>query len=113
VQRSAIRGAVLLVAALLLAVVHIPGRPSTVCTLRALTGVPCPLCGGTTAASAIGHGEVGAALRASPLAVLGAVGYVLGPLGRLPRPSRRVLWAGIGAAAILSELWQLARFGLI
>jgi hypothetical protein len=104
---------VLLAAGAVLAVVHVPGRPSTLCTVRALTGVPCPLCGGTTAASAVGRADVLAALRASPVAVLGAVAYVLGPLTRLPRPSPGVLWTGIGAVTALSELWQLARFGLI
>lgn len=41
------------------------------CPLRALTGIPCPGCGTTHALLALGHGEVRAALWASPLAALG------------------------------------------
>jgi hypothetical protein len=107
------RGAVLAAAAVGLALVHLPGRPTTLCALRALTGVPCPLCGGTTAFVDLGHGRVGAALAASPIAVLGGVAVVLAPL-RAWRPltpqARRVLVLVVGVA---SELWQLHRFGLL
>lgn len=110
---SAVRGLALLAGALTLAVVHLPGRPSTLCTLRALTGVPCPLCGGTTAAVHLGRADLLGALRASPLAVLGALAFALGPLRPLSRPSRLHLWASIVVVAATSELWQLSRYGFL
>jgi hypothetical protein len=114
-RASLTRLGVLAALAVLLAQVHLPGRPSTLCTLRALTGVPCPLCGGTTAAVHVGRADLLGALRASPLAVLGAVVAVAVPLVRewiAALPRRSVPAALIGALA-LSELWQLHRFGWI
>ena len=90
---------------------HLPGRPSTLCALRALTGVPCPFCGGTTAGVRLGHADVLGALRASPLAVVGAIGFALEPLG-LPSLGR-YRWVVIGLVGLASELWQLSRFGLL
>jgi hypothetical protein len=46
-------------------------RPRCACC-GGLTGLPCPACGGTTAMVALGRGQWGAALAASPLVVLGA-----------------------------------------
>lgn len=97
--------------AVLLATVHLPGRPSTVCLLRGFTGIPCPFCGGTTAAAAVGRLDVLAALRASPAAVAGAAAFVLAPL--IPQLSRlRGRWL-IASFLGFAELWQLARFGLL
>lgn len=109
------RLALLLGAAVLLAHLRLDGRPSTLCLLRATTGIPCPLCGGTTAAVAIGSGDLAGALRASPLAVAGApfvaaLPALRGRLARVPRPAR------IGALAVVlvaAEVWQLVRFGLV
>jgi hypothetical protein len=100
---------------LLLAHIRLDGRPSTLCTLRAVTGVPCPFCGGTTAAVRLGSGDLGGALRASPLALLvlaiaAALPLVRNPWSRLSRP------LGLGAVLVVlagSELWQLHRFGWI
>jgi hypothetical protein len=112
--RSAVtRGAVLLAAAVALSLVHLPWRPRTVCVLRMVTGVPCPLCGGTTAAVQVGRGDLLAGLRASPLAVLGAVGVVVAPLLRLPQLTTRHLWLVIVTVAAAAELYQLGRFGLL
>ena len=105
------RTAGLVLAVAVLAAVHLSGRPSTVCGLRALTGVPCPLCGGTTAGVRLGHGDVLGALRASPVAVLGAVGFALEPLG-LPSLGR-YRWLFVNLVALGAELWQLARFGFL
>jgi hypothetical protein len=43
------------------------------CPLHALTGLWCPLCGGTRAVAALGSGDVGAAVAANVLVVLVAV----------------------------------------
>jgi len=113
VRRSAVRGLVLLAAAVGLAVLHLPGRPRTLCTLRALCGVPCPVCGGTTAAVHAGRGDLVGALRASPLVTLGAAAFVAAPFVRPPRLSTRQLWLLIVGVAVASELYELSRFGLV
>ena len=109
---------------LFLAMLRLPWRPPTLCLLRATTGVPCPFCGGTTAGVDLGHGDPLAALRASPLAVIGAALFVLSPVIRrsalarwwnlLPYRTRKVAsLTAIALALALSEAWQLARFGFI
>ncbi len=113
IRRTAVRGLALLAAAVGLALLHLPGRPRTLCTLRTLCGVPCPMCGGTTAAVHVGRGDLVGGLRASPLAVLGAAGFVLSPLVRRPALSHRDLWLVILTVAAASELYQLGRFGLL
>ena len=111
---TAVRGVVLLAAAVALAALHLPWRPRTVCLLRATTGIPCPLCGGTTAAVDVGRADLLAALRASPVAVLGAAAFVASPLvRRAPQLSSLAIWLLIVAVATGSELYQLARFGLL
>ena len=115
VTRSGYRLTVLVTVAVVLAQVHPKHRPATVCLLRGVTGIPCPFCGGTTAAVHAGRADLAAAVRSSPLAVFGAPVVAVWPLlsrqlGRLPRS------AGLGAlVAVLagSELWQLHRFGWI
>lgn len=95
------------------------------CPLRALTGVPCPACGLTTAAVTLVRGEVGAAFGANPaifglaaLAVAVVPLVVLRATGALepPRPwspSRR-RWAEwlTGLLAVASWLFQLHRLGV-
>jgi hypothetical protein len=110
----AARAAGLIALAVALAHVRLAGRPSTLCTLRALTGVPCPFCGGTTAAVRIGSGDLAGALGASPLAVLAAPFLVALPVlrSRLRRLPRRVVLAGVLTVLAASEFWQLHRFGL-
>ncbi|HYK29907.1 MAG TPA: DUF2752 domain-containing protein [Streptosporangiaceae bacterium] len=107
----------------LLALAWLP-RPHTVCPLLMLTGVPCPFCGGTHAGVDLGQGHPAAALRASPLAVCGAVVMIILPVLRttslaerwrqLPAKTRStVSIIGIVAALAVSEVWQLGRFGLL
>jgi hypothetical protein len=96
--------------------------PHTVCPFRLLTGLPCPFCGGTHAGIDLGRGDPVAALRASPLAVCGAIALITLPMLRktslaerwrqLPAKTRNTTAiTGIVAALAVSEVWQLARFG--
>lgn len=101
--------------AVIVAGLHIRHRPASFCLLRTLTGIPCPMCGGTTAAVDLGHGDLRAALGASPFAVglltLGPLLSALQPPAwwHVPR-TRRIL---IGLVLVLSELWELHRFAVI
>jgi hypothetical protein len=101
--------------AVALAHLHPVGRPSTLCALRALTGVPCPFCGGTTAAVRIGAGDLAGALHASPLAVLAAPLVAALPMLRswLSRLSRPAALTALIMVLGGSEIWQLYRFGLV
>jgi uncharacterized protein DUF2752 len=96
------------------------------CPLRALTGIPCPLCGMTTAATGLASGDLAAALAANPFVLLlagftlvMAVVMVARALGRLGPPAqwpasrrRQGYWvAGVLAAA--SWAFQLHRFGWV
>jgi Protein of unknown function (DUF2752) len=98
--------------------------PHTICPFRMLTGLPCPFCGGTHAGIDLGRGHPLAALRASPLAVCGALAVITLPMLRrtflaerwrqLPAKTRSTAAVtGIVAALAVSEVWQLARFGLL
>src|SRR5215472_8202569 len=98
--------------------------PHTICPLRMLTGIPCPFCGGTHAGIDLGRGHPAAALRASPLAVCGALAVIILPILRttslvdrwrqLPSKARNTLAiTGIVATLFASEVWQLVRFGLL
>lgn len=59
----------------------------------------------------LAHGDLLGALRASPLAVLGALGFALEPLG-LPSLGR-YRWLVVSLAALAAELWQLHRYGFL
>ena len=111
------------VASSLLVLAWLP-MPHTVCPFRMLTGLPCPFCGGTHAGIDLGRGHPVEALRASPLAVCGAVAVITLPMlrktrlaelwRRLPTKTRNTTAiTGIVAALAISEVWQLARFGLL
>ncbi|MHB8718687.1 MAG: DUF2752 domain-containing protein [Candidatus Dormibacteria bacterium] len=113
-QRAAARIAAMACLVVVVASVH-PPRPPSLCVLRTLTGIPCPFCGGTTAAVHLGHGDLVGALKASPLAVF-LIGWT--PLiGAVPLPrwwrNRRRRRAVILAVLAFAELWQLCRFGVI
>jgi hypothetical protein len=51
----------------------LPGHAGLVCPLRAVTGVPCPLCGMTTSVEATVHGRLGEAVAANPAGILAVV----------------------------------------
>jgi hypothetical protein len=85
----------------------LPAHPPLGCPLRAMTGIPCPLCGMTRACVAAVHGHLGAALSFNPaglLLIVAAVVAVLRPqwLTRLRAPAWIVL---AGVAAIW--LWNI------
>ncbi|MFL6052371.1 MAG: DUF2752 domain-containing protein [Actinoallomurus sp.] len=112
----AIRTGSMAVAAVLAALVHRVHDPGVLCPIRALTGVPCPLCGGTTVFMELGAAHPVRAALANPFALAGAIGLATAPLGLgrrwwaiRPRTRSRIL----GAVVALSWLWQLARFGLL
>ena len=86
-------------------------RPETFCPLRLVTGIPCPICGTTTAGARLGRGDVFGALAANPVTVVAAALLVAAPLlaGRLRVPPRAAPWLFTVTAAF-AWLWQLVRF---
>jgi hypothetical protein len=108
--------AVVAVAVVGLAHVHLRWRPATLCPLRALTGIPCPLCGTTTAAVRLGSGDVVGALRTAPVPLAAGLALLTAPLGTAAawwRCSPRARLVVLGAALVVAEVWQLVRFGVI
>jgi Protein of unknown function (DUF2752) len=89
----------------------LPGHPGIVCPLRALTGVPCPLCGLTSSVVDSTHGDVAGALATNPA---GLAAVVLTVVLLMVRP-RRIVVPWIVAAAGLTAMWlfELQRFGFI
>jgi len=87
----------------------------TICPIALLTGVPCPGCGMTRAASALLRGDLSLALDYHPLiplfAVLTAGGWVwwlLRRTGRVkPIPNRVVNLGLIGVGVSLVAVWLL------
>lgn len=92
------------------------------CGFRALTGMPCPLCGGTHACAALVQGDWAAAWAASPgalvlllwLVLLAGQAVVEGAQGR--RVARWPWWhpaalAAVGGGMVLS--WVLRLAGLV
>lgn len=113
-------GSLALVAARLVPFDLIPVPP---CLLRAVTGIPCPSCGGTRAFVALAHLDPLAALRMNPLVaavgILAAV-YVAHALGvwwlgwrrwrpRVDRPeSRRLIRIAVVALLLLNWAYLIA-----
>jgi len=85
---------------------HVP-----LCPFHSVTGLWCPLCGGTRAAYALLHGQFGAALQDNLLAVLGIPALLwlwwrwssAGPARRLLAP--RVVWALVLLGAVFT-VWR-------
>jgi hypothetical protein len=102
-------GALMLAGALVLPV--LPGHPGLACPLRALTGVPCPLCGMTTSVVDSAHGDVHGGLAASPA---GLAAVVLAVALLIVRPRRIVVpWTRVLAGLTGMWFWELHRFGFI
>lgn len=96
------------------------------CPLRALTGVPCPLCGMTTAATSLAAGDLHAALAANPfvLVIAAFTGFMavlmaLRAIGLAPPPAawpgRRQRAAKLAVVALAAGSWlfELHRFGWV
>jgi Protein of unknown function (DUF2752) len=96
------------------------------CPLRALTGIPCPLCGMTTAATGLASGDLGAALAANPFVLLLAgftlvMAVLMGAraIGRVPAAAqwpasrRRQSYWVVGLLTAASWAFQLHRFGWV
>jgi hypothetical protein len=90
----------------------VPGHAGLPCPLRTLTGLPCPLCGGTTSVEDVFRGHIVGAIQASPLGpVVVAAAVVL--IVRRPRHALRV--PGVAGALAVLGLWvfELHRFSVI
>ena len=90
-----------------LGAVHLP-RPETLCPTRALTGVPCPVCGTTTALARLGRLDLPGALAANPVTLSALVALLIAPT-----LTRRAPLPYLLLAAGVSEVWQLVRFDLL
>ncbi|MFI0354431.1 DUF2752 domain-containing protein [Actinomadura sp. 9N407] len=111
-----LRVAAMATAAIGAAWIHRINDPGVLCPLRAVTGIPCPLCGGTTVFIEMGSGRPVRAVLANPVAFAGAIALALAPLGlgdrwRALQPNARA-WV-FGTALLGSELWQLVRLGVL
>jgi hypothetical protein len=85
------------------------------CIFHSLTGIPCPTCGTTRAATAILDGDLLAALTANPLAAIAGLLFVVGaplaalwavarwPVPVLPQPLP--MWSRVVAVALIVANW--------
>jgi hypothetical protein len=113
-----LRAGLLAIVALGVARLHAAYQPGVLCPLRRLTGVPCPMCGSTSAFVELGHGRLLAAWAAQPFTMAVTFFLVAAPKAFslayrqiLARP-RLALSCAAGLAAA-SWLYQLVRFGLL
>ena len=88
------------------------------CPLRRTTGVPCPMCGMTTGASALVHGDLAGAVAANPFAPVLALTIVLAwglfLTGRSILPVRtRTIGRSVTIALPFLWLFQLHRYDLV
>ena len=95
-----------------LALPAIPGHPGIACPLRALTGVPCPLCGMTTSVEATLHAHPLAALDANPA---GPAAVLVALVLLVRRPGRPLHAPLIAVILLLVLLWffELHRFAIL
>jgi len=88
---------------------HNPGLP---CPLRTLTGIPCPMCGMTTAVKAVLAGHVQTSVAANPFGIVAVLVAVLLML-RPSMCSARLPISLLAGAALVSWVWELHRFHII
>src|SRR5687768_7147661 len=72
-----------LVLALAVGFLHLDRLPFTVCTFKAVTGLPCMTCGSTRTLGLLFRGDVGNALSMNPLATVAGIGLAAWGLGDL------------------------------
>ncbi|MGI9022151.1 MAG: DUF2752 domain-containing protein [Acidimicrobiales bacterium] len=89
----------------------LPAHPDVGCPLRALTGLPCPMCGMTTSVEATVHLRLADAVAVNPA---GVVAVVIAVVLLVRRPatvavSLPVVWAALA----LMWAFELHRFGVI
>lgn len=90
---------------------RVPGHQALGCPLRALTGIPCPLCGMTTSVEEAVRLHLGRALAANPAGVA-AVACALALLVLRP-PQARLPAAALPLALALMWLFELHRFSIL
>lgn len=95
-----------------LALAHLPNGLGPPCPLRALTGVPCPFCGTTTAIGDAGSGHLRSAVSVAPIGIVVVVIAILAVLGALPK---KLTLNPLVILSILSVEWifELYRFHAI
>ena len=69
--------------ALAVGVLHLDRLPFTLCTFKAITGLPCMTCGTTRTHGLLFRGDVAHALSMNPLATVAAIGLAAWGLGDL------------------------------
>lgn len=80
----------------------VDGPGALPCPFRAVTGLPCPLCGATRAFVLAAHGDPGFLRYNAPLVLAAAVLVVLGALGAVRALRGRGAAAATGATAPLA-----------
>ncbi len=89
------------------------------CPLLALTGVPCPTCGGTQSLRSLLHADPGGAFLANPLIALVSILLVVSAVLALallpwahrlrgPRPARAWIWGAL-AALLVNWIYLIMR----
>ena len=90
----------------------IPGQPGLPCPFRAITGIPCPLCGLTTSVTEAVHLRLGEALAVTPAGVVAVVLAVALLLARRRESVSVPSWL-IPTTLALMWTYQLFRFSIL
>ena len=83
-----------------------PIHPPLVCPLRALTGIPCPVCGMTRAVTAAMRGDLWASLRYQPAGIVLLVIGLFMVTRRSRDPVRVPVWIILSGLALMWA-WNL------
>jgi hypothetical protein len=86
----------------------LPVETVPACPLRALTGIPCPMCGMTRSVTAAVHGDIGHSLSLTPFGIAAVVlALVLLFVPRLPRAIVVPVWSIV---VVLAAMWTYQMF---